>query len=565
MLNGLRIRTRLLLGFSLVILLAVISSVIALVELRAVRLDVDDIVLDNAVKTNLNHRMSAAVHVMARVSRTVVLIDDPAQMAQELPKIDEAMRAYEQARAELQKMPASDQGRQARQQIDAAKADTLPLVQRVVEMAREGRDEEALEWLLQRAGPATEALQRALRNNIELQERDNARAYEETVGSIELLGYTLVGAAVFVVLIGTLIALRIANSVSRPVDESSRVLERISTGDLSQEIRVTGHDEIADMLSSMQRMQTALQDLIGAVNQGVEQVGAASVQIAMANRDLSSRTEAQASSLQETAASMDQLAGTVRHNTDSALTASQLASKASTMAQAAGEVVRQMTQTMRGIDEASRRMGEIIGVIDGIAFQTNILALNAAVEAARAGEQGRGFAVVATEVRALARRSAEAAKEIKTLIDDSVSRVAEGSRQADQAGESMTSVVGGIQRVSDLVGEISSASQEQTRSVAQIAEAVAHLDKATQQNAAMVEETSAAADGLSDQAQHLVAMAARFKISETGGAQPAFAARGPARRVHPGAVEPPARQATTRAPLRLAGASRAGTGLPRTK
>jgi methyl-accepting chemotaxis protein len=198
---------------------------------------------------------------------------------------------------------------------------------------------------------------------------------------------------------------------------------------------------------------------------------------------------------------------------------------------------------MRGIDDASRRMGEIIGVIDGIAFQTNILALNAAVEAARAGEQGRGFAVVATEVRALARRSAEAAKEIKTLIDDSVSRVAEGSRQADQAGESMTSVVGGIQRVSDLVGEISSASQEQTRSVAQIA----------------------ADDGLSDQAQHLVAMAARFKISETGGAQPALAARGPARRVHPGAVEPPARQATTRAPLRLAGASRAGTGLPRTK
>jgi methyl-accepting chemotaxis protein len=260
-------------------------------------------------------------------------------------------------------------------------------------------------------------------------------------------------------------------------------------------------------------MKDRLAQIVGNVRQGSQGVSTASAEIAQGNNNLSARTEQQASALEETAASMEELSATVRQNADNAKRANQLAQSASTVAIRGGEVVNQVVATMKGINDSSRKIADIIGVIDGIAFQTNILALNAAVEAARAGEQGRGFAVVASEVRSLAGRSAEAAKEIKNLITDSVQRVELGSTLVDQAGVTMTEVVGSIKRVTDIMGEISIASSEQSQGVGQVSEAVTQMDHVTQQNAALVEEMAAAADSLKAQAQELVASVSVFKLS----------------------------------------------------
>ncbi|MDO8770495.1 MAG: methyl-accepting chemotaxis protein [Burkholderiaceae bacterium] len=281
--------------------------------------------------------------------------------------------------------------------------------------------------------------------------------------------------------------------------------------------KATGTDEIARLLHSMASMQTSIAAVVTTVRQGSEGLAIASAEIAQGNNDLSARTESQASALEETAASMEELSATVKQNADSARQANQLALSASSVAVKGGEVVGQVVQTMKGINEASHKIADIIQVIDGIAFQTNILALNAAVEAARAGEQGRGFAVVASEVRSLAGRSAEAAKEIKSLINASVERVEQGTALVDQAGVTMAEVVSSIKRVTDLMGEISAASGEQSAGVSQVGEAVTQMDQVTQQNAALVEEMAAAASSLKGQAQDLVGTVAVFKLSQAPG------------------------------------------------
>jgi methyl-accepting chemotaxis protein len=266
------------------------------------------------------------------------------------------------------------------------------------------------------------------------------------------------------------------------------------------------------MLAAMSRMQSSFSAIVRGVQANAEQVATASAQIAQGNNDLSGRTEQQASALEETAASMEELSATVRQNADNAKQANQLAQSASTVAVLGGDVVAQVVDTMKGINESSKKIADIISVIDGIAFQTNILALNAAVEAARAGEQGRGFAVVASEVRSLAGRSADAAKEIKSLIITSVERVEHGTTLVDKAGATMSEVVSSIKRVTDIMGEIRAASVEQSSGVAQVGEAVTQMDHATQQNAALVEESAAAAESLKGQAQQLVQAVAVFKL-----------------------------------------------------
>ena len=290
------------------------------------------------------------------------------------------------------------------------------------------------------------------------------------------------------------------------------VAERVARGDLSVEVGVRSGDT-SSLMANLAKMQASLVQVVANVRQNSESVATASAQIAQGNQDLSSRTEQQASALQQTAATMEELGTTVRHNADSARQANQLAQSASSVAAEGGQVVGKVVTTMQGITDSSRKIGDIIGVIDGIAFQTNILALNAAVEAARAGEQGRGFAVVASEVRSLAQRSAEAAKEIKTLIGRSVEQVEQGTLLVDQAGKTMGDIVGSIQRVSDIVAEITSASAEQSTGVQQVGEAVTAMDQATQQNAALVEESAAAAESLRSQAQQLVQAVAVFKLS----------------------------------------------------
>jgi methyl-accepting chemotaxis protein len=319
--------------------------------------------------------------------------------------------------------------------------------------------------------------------------------------------------ALTAIVLGALVSWQTTRSITLPIAHGVRTAEAIAQGNLTMRINTRRGDEAGLLLQALASMQNRLADIVSDVRRNAEGVATASSQIATGNSDLSSRTEEQASALEETAASMEQLGSTVHQNADNARQANQLALNASLVAKQGGEVVAQVVETMRDINDSSRKIADIIGVIDGIAFQTNILALNAAVEAARAGDQGRGFAVVAGEVRNLAQRSAEAAKEIKGLITASVERVDRGSSLVDQAGETMHEMVTAIGRVTDIMGEISAASQEQARGVAQVGEAITQMDQATQQNAALVEESAAAADSLQIQAGQLVRAVAVFTVA----------------------------------------------------
>jgi methyl-accepting chemotaxis protein len=309
-------------------------------------------------------------------------------------------------------------------------------------------------------------------------------------------------------------ALLLARRMTGPMDRAVDLAERLADGDLRTRVVPAGNDETVRLMAAMARMQDNIAGIVRNVQSNAESVASASAEIAQGNADLSSRTEQQASALEETAASMEELSGTVRQNAENASQGRQMSRNASTIASQGGEVVGQVVETMRGINDASRRIVDIISVIDGIAFQTNILALNAAVEAARAGEQGRGFAVVASEVRSLAGRSGEAAKEIKGLISDSVERVDQGTALVEQTRSTMNEVVAAIQQVDEIMGQISTASVEQSTGVAQVGEAVTQMDQATQQNAALVEQSAAAAESLSVQARRLVEAVAVFKLAE---------------------------------------------------
>jgi methyl-accepting chemotaxis protein I, serine sensor receptor len=305
----------------------------------------------------------------------------------------------------------------------------------------------------------------------------------------------------------------INRTVLRPLHEAGDHFEKIASGDFTGRIEVRSTNEIGQMFSAVKRMQESLTRTVATVRRGVDEINVGAREISAGNTDLSSRTEQQAASLEETAASMEELASTVKQNADNARQANQLAASASDVAERGGSAVAEVVNTMQGISASSRKISEIVSVIDGIAFQTNILALNAAVEAARAGEQGKGFAVVAGEVRSLAQRSAQAAKEIKGLIEDSVTKVGAGSQQVERAGATMQEIVASVKRVTDIMGEISAASEEQSSGIDQVNRAVSQMDEVTQQNAALVEEAAAAAGSLQEQAHRLAEAVAVFKIN----------------------------------------------------
>ena len=330
------------------------------------------------------------------------------------------------------------------------------------------------------------------------------------------------------VLAGAGVALVLIRGISTSLAEAVRVARSVAAGDLTQTVHIERNDEIGALLGALRSMNTSLADIVGEVRSGTDTIATASRQIAAGNQDLSARTEQQASSLEETAASMEELTSAVKHNADNARQANALAEAARGVAERGGAVIDDVVGTMGEISDASRRIAEIIGVIDGIAFQTNILALNAAVEAARAGEQGRGFAVVASEVRNLAQRSAGAAKEIKGLIESSVERVETGGRLVGQAGATMREIVDSVRHVTDIMGEITAASSEQTAGIGQINVAVAQMDQVTQQNAALVEEAAAAADAMHEQAQRLAASVGVFRTRAQHAAVPVPAVLRPA-------------------------------------
>jgi len=374
----------------------------------------------------------------------------------------------------------------------------------------------------------------------------------------------MLGLGLVALLAGIACAVWIARSVMQPLGEAIFIAETVASGDLSKEFETERGGEFGRLLRGMGEMEDTLTDVVTRIKESTDSIVVASRQIAAGNEDLSSRTEEQASSLQQTAASMEELTSTVKQNADNARQANQLALSASEVAVKGGTVVSQVVDTMASINASSKKIVDIIGVIDGIAFQTNILALNAAVEAARAGEQGRGFAVVASEVRNLAQRSAAAAKEIKGLIDDSVGKVGVGSALVGEAGRTMEEIVGSVRRVTDIMGEITAASQEQTSGIEQINQAITQMDQVTQQNAALVEEASAAAQALQEQAHGLSQVVATFKLDDDD--QPAAAQPKPVpvqvRPVQPARpAQPPARRAIA-APQRkqLAAGSAATAG-----
>ncbi|MBX9936486.1 MAG: HAMP domain-containing protein [Burkholderiaceae bacterium] len=323
----------------------------------------------------------------------------------------------------------------------------------------------------------------------------------------------LVVSVIITVVLAGFFAVAISNSIVKPIKEAVRTAQSIAEGNMTVALRAMGTNEAAQLLQSLELMRVGLIQVVNNVRNGSESVAAASAQIAQGNNDLSARTEQQASALEQTAVSMSELSSQVKKNVDSARQANQLVENASTVAIQGGQVIGKVVNTMKGINESSQKISEIIGVIDGIAFQTNILALNAAVEAARAGEQGRGFAVVASEVRLLAGRSAEAAKEIKNLIHSSVNSVEQGTLLVDQARETMNEVVESIRSATDMMGEINAASCQQAAGVAQVEDAVNQMDQATQQNATLVEEMAAAADSLKSQAGELVETVADFRLA----------------------------------------------------
>ncbi|MEN5162896.1 MULTISPECIES: methyl-accepting chemotaxis protein [Achromobacter] len=348
-------------------------------------------------------------------------------------------------------------------------------------------------------------------------EKSTAQSVDQATNLYDTVRLIMIVLAVMGVAIGMLLGWLVTRGIVRPLQQAVSAARQVAAGDLTTDIQVATRDETGELMSALKAMNESLARIVADVRDGCESIASASSQIAQGNSDLSQRTEEQASSLEETAASMEELTSTVQQNANNASEADRLVTQASSVAVRGGEVVEGVVQTMSAISDSSRRIADITGVIDGIAFQTNILALNAAVEAARAGEQGRGFAVVAGEVRTLAQRSAVAAKEIKALIDESATRVEGGTRQVDEAGRTMREVVDSVRQVAILVREIASASEEQSSGIGQVNQAVAQMDTVTQQNAALVEEAAAAAASMQEQAGRLAQEVRRFKVDASSG------------------------------------------------
>jgi methyl-accepting chemotaxis protein len=512
--GNLKIGTRLGAGFAIVLLLLMGVAGLGINGMGQTKGALDEIVTVDVAQMILVQDMSEAVHIVSRVIRTVVLLDDDASIERELKKIEDARDIYNRALASLEKTPASEAGKVSRAKINEVRLAALPLDERVIGLAKAHKDAEAIQVLLKEADPASTKWQAALDENIEIQKADNMKgvaAVEEDYRSTRLLMLVLTGLAM---LLGTFIAWLVTRSITIPINAAVDVAKTVAAGDLTSHIVVKSKDETGQLLQALKDMNDSLVGIVGQVRIGTDTIATASSQIAAGNMDLSSRTEQQASSLEETAASMEELTSTVKQNADNARQANQLAESASSVAVKGGQVVAQVVHTMSAINTSSKKIVDIIGVIDGIAFQTNILALNAAVEAARAGEQGRGFAVVAAEVRNLAQRSAAAAKEIKILIGDSVDKVEEGSKQVLEAGKTMDEIVGSVKRVTDIMAEITVASREQTSGIEQINQAITQMDQVTQQNAALVEEAAAAAASLQEQASGLSQVVSVFKLDQ---------------------------------------------------
>ncbi|HJV02262.1 MAG TPA: methyl-accepting chemotaxis protein [Burkholderiaceae bacterium] len=533
--ENLKVSSRLAIGFGLLILALIVVSATALLRLGTLNDEIGELVGNRMVKVRLLTELKDNLNAIARVNRNVALIADVKESQVEAARIPPLQARNNSILEELGKTIYLPRGRELLKAINETRPAYNQRLGESIQLGLTGKPEDAQAATAIIIGDLRgkqNALFKAVDDSLTFQQ-DLAKDIGEQANQAVVSGSRLVWAiAVSATLLGLFLAWFIARAITRQLGaepaELSEVVGRVASGDLSSSLHLRSGDT-GSVLAAIGRMQQSLITVVSNVRQGSESVVSASTQIAQGNQDLSARTESQASALEQTAASMEELSSTVNQNADHARQANQLAQNASGVAVQGGAVVAQVIDTMKEISSASQKIADIISVIDGIAFQTNILALNAAVEAARAGEQGRGFAVVASEVRNLASRSAAAAKEIKDLISDSVERVEQGTALVDKAGATMNEVVTAIQHVTDIMAEISSASAEQSTGVTQVGEALTQLDENTQQNAALVEEMAAAATALNGQAQDLLQAVAVFRLHQSAGATKASVTPLPAR------------------------------------
>lgn len=511
---SLRIGQRLSIGFGVVIALMVLLAALAYVRIAGMNSDIALLVKDRYPKTAIANQIKAQLNDISRSMLSVLIMTDPGQIKGELSSIVSINAANDAAITSLGRLVNDDEGRKRLNAIIAIRDKFIPLQAGFVDMIAADNKDEGMLKLIFSIRPVQTRYFAALDNLIKYQNEQmeasgatSSRLASQTEGLILILALAAGG-------ISLLVAIQATRSITRPLRDAVLVAKRVANGDLTSEISARSDDETGQMMIALKHMNDSLVKIVGDVRSSTETITYASSEIARGNLDLSQRTEEQAASLQETASSMHALTGTVKQNAEHAHQANQLAGSASAVAAEGGLVVSQVVDTMGAINASSKKIVDIIGVIDGIAFQTNILALNAAVEAARAGEQGRGFAVVAAEVRNLAQRSAAAAKEIKTLIGVSVERVEAGSRLVEQAGVTMDKVVASVQRVTDIIGDITTASAQQSAGIERVNVTIAQMDEVTQQNAALVEEAAASAEAMQHQAVKLSQVVQVFKISE---------------------------------------------------
>ena len=508
----LNIGTRLAVGFAVTLLMTVIIATVGVWRLNQVAQETSSILAEPLAK----ERMIAEwyTQIFAAVRRTAAIVKSSDPSLTEFFKEDSAATGKLSADLvkQIEPLISGDDETALFKSVMEHRTAYSKARDGAVKAKAEGNVELAEQILTQQFNPAAKAYQERVKELVDLQHKRIA-ASAELIASTAARGNVVIGSlAAGALLLGGVFAWLLTRSITRPLREAVHAAEQVAAGDLTVAIDSKAQDETGSLLRALGHMNTSLSKIVDEVRSGTQTISGASSEIAAGSFDLSSRTEQQAAALEETAASMEELTGTVRQNADNARQANQLAIAASSVATQAGQAVDQVVATMGSINESSRKIVDIISVIDGIAFQTNILALNAAVEAARAGEQGRGFAVVASEVRTLAQRSAAAAKEIKQLIGDSVEKVDTGTKLVDHTGATMREVVDSIQRVTDIMGEISSASQEQITGIDQVNQAMGQMDNATQQNAALVEEATAATAALQDQAQRLAQVVDVFKL-----------------------------------------------------
>jgi methyl-accepting chemotaxis protein len=546
--TDLKIGTRLGIGFGVVCLALVFTVGLGVANLSKVNDASDTIVLKRMPRIDMSTRLLGEVNDIAIAMRNMMLSEDPADRVKQVDEIMSSRKEAENILAALDKALETEKGRALLRQKQELNARYTKAQEELIRMINANDLEGAKVYLKTSVRPVLAEYKKAIGDQIDMQKELASRDSDAATDTYVFSRNLMLALGVLALAVAGVLAWWITGSIVRPVRRALTVANAVAAGDLTTRVESDSRDEMGQLLQALKTMNDNLVKTVTTVRSGTEAIDTASGEVAAGNQDLSSRTEQQASSLEETASSMEELTSTVKQNADNARQANTLAEAASGVAARGGQVIHDVVSTMEQIHAASGKIADIISVIDGIAFQTNILALNAAVEAARAGEQGRGFAVVAGEVRNLAQRSAAAAKEIKTLIDDSSEKVDTGSRLVKEAGSTMGDIVDSVRRVTDILNEITVASQEQTAGIEQINEAITQMDTVTQQNAALVEQAAAASQSMQDEAARLSAAVAVFKLEH--GAAASFAAApvaAPVRKAlpaaRPAAVKPAAKPA----------------------